>query len=27
VKEAGAQALATYLQSLGLRAYAGSRMD
>ena len=27
VKEAGAQAYATYLQGLGLRAYAGSRMD
>jgi len=27
VKEAGAEALATYLQSLGLKAYAGSRMD
>ena len=27
VKEAGAQALATYLQGLGLRAYAGSRLD
>jgi hypothetical protein len=27
VKEAGAQAYAKYLQGLGLRAYAGSRMD
>ena len=27
VKEAGAEALATYLQSLGLKAYAGSRLD
>ena len=27
VKEAGAYALATYLQALGLKAYAGSRMD
>ena len=27
VKEAGAYAYATYLQGLGLRAYAGSRMD
>jgi hypothetical protein len=27
VKEAGAQALADYLKSLGLTAYAGSRMD
>jgi len=27
VKEAGAQAYATYLQALGLRAYAGSRLD
>lgn len=27
VKEAGAYAYATYLQSLGLRAYAGSRLD
>ena len=27
VKEAGAQAYATYLQGLGLRAYAGSRLD
>lgn len=27
VKEAGAQAYATYLSALGLRAYAGSRMD
>jgi len=27
VKEAGAQAMADWLQSLGLRAYAGSRMD
>lgn len=26
-KEAGADALATYLQGLGLRAYAGSRLD
>ena len=27
VKEAGAYAYATYLQSLGLTAYAGSRLD
>ena len=27
VKEAGAQAYATYLQALGLTAYAGSRLD
>jgi hypothetical protein len=27
VKEAGAEALATYLTALGLKAYAGSRMD
>jgi len=27
VKEAGAEALATYLQGLGLKAYAGSRLD
>jgi len=27
VKEAGAQALATYLRTLGLTAYAGSRLD
>lgn len=27
VKEAGAYAYATYLQSLGLKAYAGSRLD
>ena len=27
VKEAGAEAYAKYLQGLGLRAYAGSRMD
>ena len=27
VKEAGAQAYATYLQALGLKAYAGSRLD
>jgi len=27
VKEAGADALATYLRDLGLQAYAGSRMD
>jgi len=27
VKEAGAEALATYLQALGLKAYAGSRLD
>ena len=27
VKEAGARAYADYLQALGLRAYAGSRMD
>jgi len=26
-KEAGADAMATYLQSLGLKAYAGSRLD
>jgi hypothetical protein len=27
VKEAGAQAYAEYLRALGLKAYAGSRMD
>jgi hypothetical protein len=27
VKEAGAEALATYLTALGIKAYAGSRMD
>ena len=27
VKEAGAQAMATYLTALGIRAYAGSRLD
>ena len=27
IKEAGAEAMATYLQSLGLNAYAGSRLD
>ena len=27
VKEAGAEAYATYLTALGLRAYAGSRLD
>lgn len=27
VKEAGAEAYATYLRALGLRAYAGSRLD
>jgi hypothetical protein len=27
VKEAGAEACATYLRSLGLTAYAGSRLD
>ena len=27
VKEAGAQAYAKYLQALGLKAYAGSRLD
>jgi hypothetical protein len=27
VKEAGAQALATYLTALGIKAYSGSRMD
>jgi hypothetical protein len=27
IKEAGAEAMATYLSTLGLRAYAGSRMD
>jgi len=27
VKEAGAYAYATYLQGLGLKAYAGSRLD
>jgi hypothetical protein len=27
VKEAGAEAYANYLRALGLRAYAGSRMD
>jgi hypothetical protein len=27
VKEAGAQAYATYLRTLGLTAYAGSRLD
>ena len=26
-KEAGADAMATYLQALGLKAYAGSRLD
>jgi hypothetical protein len=26
-KEAGAEAMATYLRSLGLQAYAGSRLD
>ena len=26
-KEAGAEAMATYLQALGLKAYAGSRLD
>lgn len=27
IKEAGAQAMATYLRTLGLNAYAGSRLD
>jgi len=27
IKEAGADALATYLQALGLNAYSGSRLD
>ena len=27
IKEAGAEAMATYLQALGLNAYAGSRLD
>jgi hypothetical protein len=27
IKEAGADAMATYLRSLGLTAYAGSRLD
>ena len=27
IKEAGADALATYLQALGLKAYSGSRLD
>jgi hypothetical protein len=27
IKEAGASAYATYLQGLGLKAYAGSRLD
>ena len=27
IKEAGADALATYLQALGLTAYSGSRLD
>jgi hypothetical protein len=27
IKEAGADAMATYLQALGLRAYSGSRLD
>jgi hypothetical protein len=27
VKEAGAMAYADYLQTLGLKAYAGSRLD
>jgi hypothetical protein len=27
IKEAGAEAMATYLQALGLEAYAGSRLD
>ena len=27
IKEAGAEAFATYLQALGLKAYAGSRLD
>jgi hypothetical protein len=27
IKEAGADALATYLRALGLNAYAGSRLD
>jgi len=27
IKEAGADAMATYLQALGLKAYAGSRLD
>jgi hypothetical protein len=27
IKEAGAEAMATYLRTLGLEAYAGSRLD
>jgi hypothetical protein len=27
IKEAGAEAMATYLRALGLEAYAGSRLD
>jgi hypothetical protein len=27
IKEAGAEAYATYLRTLGLTAYAGSRLD
>jgi hypothetical protein len=27
IKEAGADAMATYLQALGLKAYSGSRLD
>jgi hypothetical protein len=27
IKEAGAEAMATYLRALGLNAYAGSRLD
>jgi hypothetical protein len=27
IKEAGAEAMATYLRALGLKAYAGSRLD
>jgi hypothetical protein len=27
IKEAGADAMATYLQALGLNAYSGSRLD
>jgi hypothetical protein len=27
IKERGAQVMATYLQTLGLKAYAGSRLD
>ena len=27
IKEAGAEAMATYLRTLGLNAYAGSRLD